>query len=153
MRHPFEMIVEITIFFVLLVGGFIFGRLVELAHLRRLAIEEEELSDIMVTDLRRLPANWNASHAVLVTGTCVIATDYFKVFIAGLRNLFGGNVPGYEVLMNRARRQARVRMLQEARRLGANVVWNVRIETSSISETRLGRGVEAIIYGTAMRVT
>lgn len=144
-------LLQFGILLVLLGTGFFIGRLVETMHLRRLAQDEAELAHIMVADLRQLPTNWNAAQPVLVTGMAVIATDYFKVFAANLRNFVGGNVRGYEVLVDRARREAIVRMLREAQRTGSNVVWNVRIETSTVGG-RSGGGVEAIAYGTALQV-
>ena len=56
--------------------------------------------------------------------------------------------------MERARRQALVRMLRQAQQFGANVVWNVRIETSTIQGKQEGKsgGVEVMAYGTAMKV-
>ncbi len=53
-------------------------------------------------------------------GSVVIATDYFKVFAAGLRNLFGGEMKTYRTLMGRARREAIVRMLEQAQELGGD---------------------------------
>ena len=50
------------------------------------------------------------------------------------------------------REEAIVRMLREARGQGANVVWNVRIATSTIAGQRQAAGVEVLAYGTAMRV-
>ena len=56
--------------------------------------------------------------------------------------------------MERARREAVVRMLRQAQEHGANVVWNVRIETSTIQGKQKGKsaGVEVMAYGTAMKV-
>ena len=138
-------------FFLLLGLGFSIGRLNEANHLRQLQRDEQQLSYITITDMRRLPSNWKAANATLVTGTAVIATDYFKTFAAGLRNLFGGEVHGYVTLVSRARREACVRMLREAQVAGANAVWNVRFETSTIGGRR-ANGVEVIVYGTAMHV-
>jgi len=137
----------------LLLGGVI-GRTVESAHLRRLDAREQGFADILMSDLRKLPPGWQASDPVLVNGEAVIATDYFKVFAAGLRNLFGGRVRSYETLVNRARREAICRMLDQARRAGANVVWNVRVGTSTIQGKKQGKsgGVEVLAYGTAMKV-
>jgi len=138
----------------LLLAWFV-GSRVESAHFRRLAQWEAQLSGIMMSNVKRLPPNWQASDATLVTGEAVIATDYFKVFAAGLRNLFGGRVRSYETLMDRARRQATVRMLRQAQQLGANAVWNVRLETSTIQGKQQGKsgGVEVIVYGTALKVS
>ena len=138
---------------VLLILGFWIGRSVESSHFRRLADREQALAELVVSNLKRLPANWRVSDAVLVTGEAVIATDYFKVFMASLRNLFGGRVRSYETLVERARREAVIRMLQQARSAGANVVWNVRIETATIQGKQQGKsgGIEVLAYGTAMK--
>jgi len=138
----------------LLVAGLVIGSSIESAHLRRLAVRENELAGILVSAMKWLPENWQASEPALVVGEVVIATDYFKIFVAALRNLFGGRVRSYEILVERARREATVRMLEEARRAGANVVWNVRIETATIQGKQQGKsgGVEVMAYGTAMKV-
>lgn len=136
----------------LVVAAGLVGRAIESAHFRRLRRSEAALSTIVLSNLNRLPYNWRAASPVLVAGAAVIATDYFKVFAAGIRSLVGGRVRSYETLLERARRQAIVRMTDEARRLGANVVWNVRFETSTISTGRRGGGVSVLAYGTAMRV-
>ena len=89
--------------------------------------------------------------SALVCGSVVISIDFFKKFVAGLRDLVGGRVSSYESLLERARREALLRMKTEARSIGAKSVWNVRLETSSI--TKGGKGVaavEVIAYGTAV---
>lgn len=140
---------------VLLLLGLIVGGAVESAHFRRLDRWEQDLSSIMMSNMKHLPPNWRVSEPVLVCGEAVMATDYFKVFAAGLRNLFGGRVRGYERLMERARREAIVRMLRQAQHTGANVVWNVRLETSTIQgkQQKKSGGVEVLAYGTALKAT
>ncbi|GAG43619.1 unnamed protein product, partial [marine sediment metagenome] len=139
----------------LLLAGWIIGSTVESAHFRRLAEWEQRLSAVMMSNMRQLPPNWQASDATLVVGEAVIATDRFKVVMASLRNLFGGRVRSYETLMERARREAVVRMLRHAQQSGANVVWNVRVETATIQGKQEGKsgGVEVMAYGTAFKVT
>jgi uncharacterized protein YbjQ (UPF0145 family) len=138
-----------------LVVALLIGSSVESSHFRRLAAREQALSGIMLSDLKWLPPNWQATGAALVAGEAVIATDYFKVFAASLRNLFGGQVRSYETLVERARREAIVRMLEQARSAGANAVWNVRIETTTIQGKQQGKsgGIEVLAYGTAMVVS
>ena len=84
----------------------------------------------------------------------MIAEDYFKRVAASLKSLVGGNIRSYESLLERGRREAIVRMKQEARRLGATEVVNVRLETASLSEDWSGRrpmfSAEFIAYGTAL---
>ena len=140
---------------VLLIIGLVVGRSVEAAHFRKLAVAEESLADILLSDMKRLPPNWQATDPALVVGEVVIATDYFKIVASGIRSLLGGRVRSYELLAERARREAVVRMLQNARQAGANAVWSVRIQTSTIHGNRQGKsgGVEVMAYGTAMRVS
>jgi len=149
-----ELVIALVVFLSLLLLGLVIGKVTEMSHFQRLDAEEQMLADIMVSDMKRLPEGYVATEGRLVSGAAVIATDYFKVFAASLRNLFGGEVKSYETLLARARREAMVRMLREARALGANAVWNVRLETSTIQGQQPGKsgGVEALAYGTAMKL-
>lgn len=136
---------------VLVVLGLVTGKYIEMRHLRNLAVRESALRDLSRCNLRTLPAGLKAEESFLVTGSAVIATDYFKVFAAGLRGLFGGEMKTYRSLMTRARREAVVRMLEEAKANGAGSVWNIRFETSTIQGKRRPGGVEVLAYGTAVR--
>jgi uncharacterized protein YbjQ (UPF0145 family) len=82
----------------------------------------------------------------------VISLDYFKRILAGLRNIFGGEISSYETLIDRARREAILRMKERSK--GASIILNVRIETSSIGQSANQRktvgSIEAIAYGTAV---
>ncbi|MFH1292866.1 MAG: heavy metal-binding domain-containing protein, partial [Pseudomonadota bacterium] len=69
------------------------------------------------------------------------------------RNIFGGTVKSYETLIDRARREALLRMKEMAG--GATVIVNVRIETSTIAKRANNKGVgclEAMAYGTALTI-
>ena len=84
----------------------------------------------------------------LVIGSVVIASDYFKVFLASLANFFGGSVVSYETLLDRGRREAVLRMKQQAKDLDAELVFNVKFETMTVG----GRApsIEVLAYGTAL---
>jgi len=153
MSDIIELLINLGFFAFLLGLGYFVGSAVEKKHLAHLAKREAELKDIAVSNLRTLPPNWTATDARLVAGVCVIATDYFKTIASSLRNLFGGRVRSLETLVERSRRQAVIRMLEEARAAGANVVWNVRIDTMTIGNTK-GKpsAVEVLASGTAFRV-
>ncbi len=141
---------------VLLVLGFSVGTLVERAHFRRLAAREAALGDMLVTDLRSLPPGVEGVCCGLVTGEVVIASDYFKTFAASLRKLIGGELHTFESLMVRARREVTLRVLESARRMGADCVINVRFSTSNIGSMRSKRAaamVEMYACGTAIRLT
>lgn len=155
---PLEIIIDLVIYVgipvVLLLLGFIAGSAIESNHFASLKRREAELSGIMMSDLKRLPPNWEPTNPQIVAGCACIATDYFKTFVAYLRGLFGGEIKNLNSLVERARREAVVRMLEEARDAGANIVWNVRIETMVVqsSQQNQSAGVEVLAYGTAMRV-
>ncbi len=143
--------IELLIFLGLIGIGFGAGRWNETRHLRSLAEREAALRDIMVTNLRTLPENWTVTRAELVAANVVIALDYFKTIAASLKSLLGGNLGAFETLTDRARREATVRVLEEARALGANAVWNLRIETAVLGHGDKPSGIELIAYGTAVR--
>jgi uncharacterized protein YbjQ (UPF0145 family) len=149
-----DALIQIGIFLVLLAVGFIAGRASEKRHFRELASLEASLRDILVFNERRPPADVRFASGALVIGSVVIAEDYFKRIAAGLRGLVGGRVGVYESLLDRGRREAIVRMKEEARKLGATMIFNVRLETSSLSEDQSGRApmfsAEFIAYGTAL---
>jgi uncharacterized protein YbjQ (UPF0145 family) len=146
-------IIEIVLFLVLLAIGVFAGRANERRHYRELAEAEDALRDIAVSN-RGSPEAGTFSSGTLVVGSVVIAEDFFKRVAAGLKSLVGGNLRGYETLLERGRREAIVRMKQEARRLGATLVVNVRLETASLAEDWSGRqpmfSAEFIAYGTAL---
>ena len=83
-----------------------------------------------------------------------MSLDYFKRVIAGLRAIIGGRIKTYEPLLERARREALLRMLEEARRAGMDAVINVRLETSRLANSRGDgegtAGVEMLAFGTAV---
>ena len=149
-----EAVVQIGIFVVLLAIGWFAGRAAEKRHLRELAATEASLRDILVFNERRLPPDREFASGALVVGSVVIAEDYFKRIAAGLRSLVGGRITVYESLLDRGRREAIVRMKQEAREIGATMIMNVRLETASMSEDQSGRApmfsAEFIAYGTAL---
>ena len=88
----------------------------------------------------------------LVMGNAVISADYFKPFLASLRKIFGGRLGAYESLVERARREAILRMKAEARARGAAMVFNVKLETSRVFKGRRRSvlSVEVLAYGTAV---
>jgi len=148
-----EAVIQIGVFVVLLAIGLFAGRANERRHFRELAAHERSLRDI-VTSSERGSADAFGS-GTLVVGSVVIAEDYFKRVAAGLKSLIGGNIVSYESLLERGRREAIVRMKQEARRLGASHIANVRLETASLSEDWSAQrpmfSAEFIAYGTALK--
>lgn len=140
--------VELGFVLLMLLVGFVFGQIAERRHLRELGQREQALERFPVIDLARMPG-LEAAAGALVMGEVVIATDYFKTFLASLRSIVGGEVGSFRKLLDRARREARLRMLEEARQLGATAIVNVRYTMNDIGG---GRSVntEILCYGTAL---
>ena len=142
---------ELIIFLILLALGYGFGRAAEVRHFKSIRLREAALRNIPAIASKIPDPTLRPRQTQLVTGNVVISVDYFKRFIAALRNLIGGRVTSYEMLVDRARREAVLRMKEEAQALGARLVFNIKLETASISQGRRGTigSVEVLAYGTA----
>ncbi len=137
----------------LIVIGYIAGTLAESRHYRSIETRERGLLNLPAVTLKNAwEQDTDIEKAELVQGSVVISLDYFKRVLAGLRNIFGGEIGAYETLVDRARREAVLRMKEGSR--GADIIVNVRIETSAIGKTAENRNtigsIEAIAYGTAV---
>lgn len=84
----------------------------------------------------------------LVMGTTVRARHLGRDFMAGLRNIVGGEITEYSRLLAESREQSLSRMTERAQELGANAVVGLRFSTSVI----MGGAAEILAYGTAVKV-
>jgi len=136
----------------LLALGYFFGQYFEKKHYKSIIKREAKYRNVVVIASRIPPASEKPDASILVTGSVVISVDYFKRFLASLRTLVGGRVVSYESLLDRARREAILRMKQKARSLGADKVFNLKLETASISKNARGGvgSIEVLAYGTAL---
>ncbi|MBN2723608.1 MAG: heavy metal-binding domain-containing protein [Deltaproteobacteria bacterium] len=140
-----ELLIYFSGFIFLFLLGLIVGGRNEKNHLKKLDIEEKELEDIHCSDIKSFPEGVKPGSTITaVSAQVVIANDYFKTLAGSLRNIFGGEVKSYELLIRRGRREAVVRLKKEARELGLDTICNIRFETSNISN-----GAEVLVYGTA----
>jgi uncharacterized protein YbjQ (UPF0145 family) len=83
-----------------------------------------------------------------VRGSTVRARNIGRDIFAGLKNLVGGEISEYTKLLAQAREQAIQRMLQDAQKLGADAVINVRFNTSQVMQG----AAEMLAYGTAVKL-
>ena len=136
----------------LVVVGYLAGRVVERRHYASLQRRERELQAVLAFSTRHVPEGVTASNGRLVSGSVVVSSDYFKTFVAGFRNLFGGRVRGYETLLERARREAMLRLKAEAARQGSQLVLGVRFHTTRVAGSTTP-SVEVLAFGTALNCT
>lgn len=143
---------DLVILLILLACGYFFGRFYEKRHYKSIIKREAEYRNILVVASRILPVTEKTEASLLVMGSVVISVDYFKRFLASLRSLIGGRITSYESLLDRARREAILRMKKQASTMGADKVFNIKYETSSISKNAKGGigSIEVLAYGTAL---
>lgn len=84
----------------------------------------------------------------VVRGSTVRSRNLLRDFMAGLRNVVGGEIPEYTKLLADSREQALQRMVDDARRLGADAVVGIRFTTSAVMQG----SSEILAYGTAVRL-
>ncbi len=84
----------------------------------------------------------------VVRGSTVRARNIGRDIFAGLKNIVGGEVSEYTRLMADSREEAFYRMQEDAKRLGADAVVNVRFTTSAIQQGM----AEILAYGTAVKI-
>lgn len=150
------LILNIGLPFALLIFAYFVGSYLEKKHRRDIQRREAALHGFPVTTFEAMPPNWPVSDMRMVTGSVVISLDYFKRVIAGLRGIVGGRIKTYEPLLDRARREAYLRMVESARNDGYDAVFNVRIETSRLANAAGNgqgtAGVEMLAFGTAVKI-
>lgn len=144
-----ELIVNIGIPLLLLIVGYVVGQMLEKRHYASIRQRELALKSILALTTRFPPAGVTAHEFALVSGAVVVSSDYFKTFVAGFRNLFGGRFRGYETLLDRARREALLRLKEQAKAQGSSLVIGVRYQTSTISGSATP-SMEVMAYGTAL---
>lgn len=83
----------------------------------------------------------------IVKGNVVMTKNLGRDFMAGLKTLVGGEIAGYTEMLNQARQIAIKRMVDEAEKLGADAIINVRYASSSVMQG----AAEIIAYGTAVK--
>lgn len=130
--------------------GFI-GAYVEKKHYVSIRARESATASLPIMAARTLEADRVVADARLVVAEVMISHDYFKRYLAQLRNFFGGRIRSYDTLMDRARREALLRLKEQSP--GASIIANLRLETVCISTQQKNAvvGVSIVAYGTAIR--
>jgi len=103
---------------------------------------------MILSNMDYVPGKQVTAHLGLVNGSTVRSKNVGRDFMAGLKNIFGGELKGYTQLLNESRKESLSRMMAEAEEMGANAVLNVRFSTSSVS----AGASEIYVYGTAVKL-
>jgi uncharacterized protein YbjQ (UPF0145 family) len=103
---------------------------------------------MLLSNLEVVPGRRVIEHLGLVQGSTVRAKHVGRDIVAGIKNVFGGELRAYTELLQESREEAIGRMLEQAQALNANAVLNVRFSTSPIAQG----AAELFAYGTAVRL-
>jgi uncharacterized protein YbjQ (UPF0145 family) len=103
---------------------------------------------MLITNIEYIPNTEIVEHFGVVSGSTVRAKHMGRDMMAGLKNIFGGELKGYTELLTESREEAIERMTEQAKSLGANAILNVRFSTSSVA----AGAAELYVYGTAVRI-
>lgn len=146
-----DLLIVITLLFIC----YFTGKVVEKNHYK--SIKQREIMLIKKPYLsfqKKLLDNKKIQNIELVSSSVVIGCDYFRAFLASLRNIFGGRVSTFESLMDRGRREALLRVREKAYNLGANIVVNIKIDSvilDSLQSKNAAPKVCVTAYGTAVK--
>lgn len=134
--------------------GYLFWKRAEKKHYDSILVREEQYKNIIIlndTDIQR--EKLFVQKGMFVSDGVAIALDAFKNFLAGIVSILWGRVRSYESLMDRARREAILRLKAKASLQGYNALVNLRLETMTIGGNQKKNGasaVETLAYATAV---
>ncbi len=103
---------------------------------------------MILTNIESVPGMRIKAQCGLVSGSTVRAKNAVLDFGAGLKNIVGGELKSYTELLTEARNDALNRMIEQAKKLKANAIINIRFATSAITSG----AAEVYAYGTAVEV-
>lgn len=157
MENLIELIVGLVFFVLPLLFAWAVGRVLERRHHADMVRREAALAGFRVSNLSTFPGGAGPKTPKLVVQGVCLSINYFRSFIAGIRKLFGGELSTYRTLAERTRREALLRVLEEARREGFSAVCNVRFDVTDVgaSPHKKKKGsvtLEVIASGTAYQI-
>ena len=92
-------------------------------------------------------SNKNFETISLVKGNTIQSKNFLKDISQGFKTLVGGELKAYSEMMNEAREIATKRMIEEAEKLGADGIINIRYSSSSVMDG----AAEILVVGTAVK--
>lgn len=137
--------------------GYFAGTAIEKTHYRNIEVREQVYLRLPAVTSKKIEDESQILEAQLVTASIVISLDYFKRFLASLRKIVGGRIKSYETLLDRGRREAILRLKKKAVEIDADIILNLRFETSGIGQVTKKKGgsvgcFEVLTYGTAVKL-
>lgn len=146
-----ELIINLGVPLAIIALAMVVGTLLERRHFKLIEKREATFQGMPVLTVPDYPLDAPVCETRMVTGAVVVSIDHFKRLLAGLRNIFGGEVRSYCSLLDRGRREAVLRMKEQCP--DADLIINLRVETSSVAQGRRKQigATEVLAYGTAIK--
>ncbi|MBR2386281.1 heavy metal-binding domain-containing protein [bacterium] len=146
---------EFIIWIAILLCCFSLGIVIEHFHIKDIRKREIKLyKSPYITFAKNINAHKKVKKAQLVASTVVLGADLLRVVFAKFINFFGGNISLYEKIADRARREAILRIREQANKMQADIVVNIKIETirlNSIDDRNSQPRLSVLVSGTAIQ--
>lgn len=146
-----ELIISLALPVLLIIIGRFVGSRIERRHYASILERETRFAGQPALSTKQTDSPDPVRTASLAVGSVVVSVDHFKRFLSGFRMIVGGELRSYSSLIDRARREAVLRMKES--QPDAHAYINTRLETSTISSTSGDRSIgtiEVLAYGTAV---
>lgn len=104
---------------------------------------------VIITTTETIPGKKVTEILGVVKGNTIRARHVGRDILASLKTVVGGEIKSYTALLTQAREEALKRMTDEARKINADAVVNVRLQTSEI----MMQAAEVLAYGTAVKLS
>ena len=106
------------------------------------------MSEIIISTIDYIPGREVSEILGIARGSTVRARNIGRDIFAGLKNIVGGEIEEYTKLQAQSREQALQRVVENAEKLGADAIINIRMTTSVIMQG----AAEILVYGTAVKL-
>ena len=103
---------------------------------------------MIISTTETIPSREISEILGIARGSTVRARNVARDIFAGIKNLVGGEIEEYTKLQALSREQALSRMIEDAKKNGADAIVNVRFMTSAISQG----AAEVLAYGTSVKL-
>jgi uncharacterized protein YbjQ (UPF0145 family) len=143
--------IPIFIALVVFIIPMISGRIIEQKHFKELERREGALKGKVLIHNKKYPTMEQPSGSFLVAGEVCIGADRFKTWLAKWRQLVGGRMGSLAPVIERARREATLRMVESAVKQGCTEVGNIRFTTANLrwnAKQQKELLISVTVYGT-----
>lgn len=104
---------------------------------------------MIISTTEKIPNKEITAILGIARGSTVRARNIGRDIFAGLKNIVGGEIEEYTQLQAQSREEAMQRMIEDAKRMGADAIIGFRLESAMIMQG----AAEILAYGTAVKIS